>query len=58
MVKLLKAKYPGRDYVFECDMPTAHYKLRPLTSRTQAYRAPANKTTRAKLSKIWFVDDF
>ena len=27
MVPFFKAKYPGGDYVFECNLATSHYRL-------------------------------
>ena len=33
MVPFFEAKYPGRDYVFECDPATAHYALHSLSPR-------------------------
>ena len=51
MVPFLEAKYPGRNFVLECGLATAHRALRTFTSSvTRAFRASSTITTRPKLS--------
>ena len=56
---ILEAKYPGSDNVFECDLSTARYALRLLTSsENQANRASPARQNGPTGSQIWFIDDF
>ena len=53
MVPFFGSKIPRRDSVFECDLATAHYALRPLApSGNRAYRASAARQNKTK----WFPD--
>ena len=52
VIQVLEAKYSDWNYVFGCDLATAHYALRALTSLgTGAYRASASNTTRSNYPK-------
>ena len=56
---ILEAKYPGSDNVFDCDLSTAHYALRLLTSsENQANRGSPARQNGPTGSQKWFIDDF